>query len=115
MGKELGAVGLMVGEPLSQALGQKLEQFVIILAGAVALPGGLGRHHFSQHLRTRALVGGSSRFKVRRSRLRSALSAPFPRLPEAPGLPSPAPMPACSSLPPLPLTRGACASAAGCG
>jgi hypothetical protein len=73
MGKELGAVGLMVGEPLSQALGQELEQLVVVLTRTAALPGGLGREQLTHHSRTRALVGGSSRFKVRRSRLRSAL------------------------------------------
>ena len=35
----------MVGEPLSQAVGEQLEQFVIILAGAVALPRRLARDY----------------------------------------------------------------------
>ena len=50
-GRVLGAVGLMVGEPLSQALGQELEQFVVVLAGAAALPGGLAGDHPPDHLR----------------------------------------------------------------
>ena len=45
MGKELGAVGLMVGEPLSQAVGEQLEQFVVVLAGAAALPRRLARDY----------------------------------------------------------------------
>ena len=91
MGNELGAVGLMVGEPLSQALGQKLEEFVVVLAGAAALPGRFGRRHFSQHSRTPGLVAGISQFEIRNSKLtkdfRPSLPARYAVFPEKRGVP----------------------------
>ena len=44
----------MVGEPCPESVGQKLEQFIVVLAGAAALPGGLARRHFTQHSRLSA-------------------------------------------------------------
>jgi hypothetical protein len=62
-----------------------VQEFVVVLAGAAALPGGLGRHHLTQHSRTSVLVAGISKFEIERG------SRPFPsssvrRCPgEAPG------------------------------
>ena len=44
----------MVGEPLAQAIGEELEQLVVVLAGAAALPRGLGRYQLSDHSRLSA-------------------------------------------------------------
>ena len=50
--------------PSPNSLRQHLQEFVVVLAGAAVLPGGLGRRHFSQHsapLRSRRSALGSSR------------------------------------------------------
>jgi hypothetical protein len=41
----------MVGDPRPESVGQELEQLVVVLTRTAALPGGLGRHHFSQDAR----------------------------------------------------------------
>ena len=42
---------MMAGDPSPESVGEHLEEFVILLAGAAALPGGLGREHFAQDAR----------------------------------------------------------------
>ena len=41
----------MLDEPLGQAIGQELEEFVVVLARATPLPRRLRRHHLADHLR----------------------------------------------------------------
>jgi len=55
----------MLGDPLPYSLRQHVQEFVVVLAGATALPGGLGRHHLTQHSRTSVLVAGISKFEIR--------------------------------------------------
>ena len=73
---------MVAGNPVPEAIGEHLEQLVIVLAGAAPLPGGLARDHFSQHSRTPGLVAGNSQFEIpvcvrrtgrRNSQLRPAL------------------------------------------
>ena len=64
---------MVAGNPVPEAIGEHLEQLVIVLAGAAALPGGLGRDHLTHHSRTSGLVAGSSQFEIRNSQLRPAL------------------------------------------
>ena len=44
-------MGLMAGDPSPESVGEHLEEFVILLAGAAALPGGLAGDHLPDHLR----------------------------------------------------------------
>ena len=47
MDNELWALGVMVGDPRPESVGEHLQQFIVVLAGAAVLPRGLGRRHFT--------------------------------------------------------------------
>ena len=78
----------MVGEPCPESVGQKLEQLVVVLAGAAALPRGLGRDQLPDHSRLSAHPDSDFRQRQR-------TSIPIPvgfrlsalRLPVSPQLP----------------------------
>ena len=44
---ELSALGVMVGDPRPESVGEHLQQFIVVLAGAAALPHRLTRRHFT--------------------------------------------------------------------
>ena len=78
-------LGLMAGDPSPASVGEHLEEFIVILARAAALPGGLARYHLSHdlHLAPPPL----------RSAVRGGVGTPCSalRLPV-----SPAPLPLCA-------------------
>jgi len=47
MDNELWALGVMVGDPRPESVGEHLQQFIVVLAGAAALPHRLTRRHFT--------------------------------------------------------------------
>jgi len=53
----------VAGEPLAEAVGQELEEFVVVLTRAPPLPGGLGREHLPDHLHVVAPLP-NSRFAI---------------------------------------------------
>jgi len=96
---------LMAGDPSPESVGEHLEEFVVVLAGAAPLPRGLARHHFSHdlHLAPPPL----------RSAVRGGVGTPCSalRLPVSPFPPSSlAPQPPCSLPSALPSRRSALGS-----
>ena len=90
----------MLGDPLAHSLRQHLQEFIVVLAGAPALPRRFARHHFSHDLH---LAPPPLRSAVRGGvgTLCSALGAPSPRFPPAPVLPRPSAPPLASFRNPL--------------